>query len=152
MVEFHYRWHPFYAGCFRQEGREDRAGGAIVRVEVLPGEVIQVAEWMLNRAFCAGMEMGEPQVSVNGPVELHRLLTELGFRQTSRGGLTAIQEARHEGITTTHNIANADPTTEHTVRHTANAWPERCAKERHCRQAGKPSDGRGRRRGEGGER
>lgn len=152
MVEFHYRWHPFYGGCFRHEGREDRASGAIVRVEIRPGEVIQVAEWMLDRAFCAGMEMGEPQVSVTGLIELHRLLTERGFRHTSTDGLTAIQEARHEGITTTLDTANTDPATEHTVRYTADARPERCGTERRCRQAGKPSDGRGRRRGEGGER
>ncbi len=62
MIEIHYRWHPLYGGCFRHEGREDRASGAIVRVEVRPGEVIQVAEWMLNPAFCAGMEMGAPRV------------------------------------------------------------------------------------------
>lgn len=152
MVEFHYRWHPFYGGCFRHEGREDRASGAIVRVEVRPGEVIQVAEWMLDRALCAGMEMGEPRVAVTSLIELHRLLTERGFRQTSTDGLTAIQEPRHEGITTTRDIANADPATKHTVRYTADAGPERCGKERRCRQAGNPSDGRGRRRGEGGER
>lgn len=151
MVEIHYRWHPLYGGCFRHECREDRAGGAIVRVEVRPGEVIQVAEWMLDRVLCAGMEMGEPRVAVAGLIELDRLLAERGFRQTSRGGLTAIQEARHEGINTTRNIANADPATEHTVRCTADAGPERCGKERRCHQAGNPSDGRGRRRGEGGE-
>ncbi len=151
MVEIHYRWHPFYGGCFRHEGRQDRASGAIVRIEVRPGEVIQVAEWMLNRAFCAGMEMGEPRLSVTGLTELHRLLTERGFRQTSTDGLTAIQEARHEGITTTRDIANADPAIEHTVRYTADARSERCGTKRRYRQAGKPSDGRGRRRGEGGE-
>ena len=152
MVEFHYRWHPFYGGCFRHEGREDRASGAIVRIEVRPGEVIQVAEWMLDRAFCTSMEMGEPRVAVTSLIELHRLLTERGFRQTSTDGLTAIQEARHEGITITRDIANTDPATEHTVRYTADAGPERCGTERRCRQAGKPSDGRGGRRDEGGKR
>lgn len=44
MVKIHYRWHPLYGGCFRHESRKDRASGAIVRVEVRPGEVIQVAE------------------------------------------------------------------------------------------------------------
>ncbi|MER9436119.1 hypothetical protein [Mesorhizobium sp. M0618] len=115
MVEFHYRWHPYYGGRFQHEGREDRANGAIIRVEIRPGEIIQVAEWMLDRAFCADMEMGEPRVAVIGLVELHRLLTERGFRQTSRGGLTAIQEARHEGFTTTADITSADPAAEHAV-------------------------------------
>lgn len=54
-----------------------------MRVEVRPGEVIQVAEWMLDRALCAGMEMGEPRVAVTSLIELHRLPTERGFRQTS---------------------------------------------------------------------
>lgn len=144
-------WHPLYGGCFRHEGREDRANGAIVRIEVRPGEVIQIAEWMLDRAFCAGMEMGEPQVIVASLRELHRLLTERGFRQTSTDGLTAIQEARHEG-TTTLDITNTDPATEHTVRHAADARPERRTTERRCRQIGNPPDGCGRRRGEGGER
>ena len=66
MVEFHYRWHPYYGGRFRHEGREDRANGAIIRAEIRPGEIIQVAEWMLDRAFCAGMKMGEPRVAVIG--------------------------------------------------------------------------------------
>ena len=93
-------------------------------VEVQPGEVIQVAEWMLDRAFCADMEMGEPQVSVAGLIELNRLLTERGFRHTSTDGLTAIQEARHEGITTTGDITNADPATVHTIRYTADDGPD----------------------------
>src|SRR3546814_3790412 len=59
MVEFHYRWHPYYGGRFRHEGREDRANGAIIRVEIRPGEIIQVAEWMLDRALCAGMAGSE---------------------------------------------------------------------------------------------
>ncbi|MGV1832691.1 hypothetical protein ACQZ6Z_25310 [Agrobacterium vitis] len=55
---------------------------------------------------------GEPRVAVAGIIELDRLLAEHGFRQTSRGGVTASQEARHEGITTIRNIANVDPATE----------------------------------------
>ena len=152
MVEFHYRWHPYYGRRFRHEGREDRASGAIVRVEVKPGEIIQVAEWMLDRASCAHMEMGEPRVAVSGLMELHRLLTDRGFRQTSTDGLTAIQEARHEGITTPLNITNVDSATEHVVRYAADARSEPCGTERRCRQASDRSDGRGRRRSEGGRR
>src|SRR3546814_19408674 len=70
---------------------------------IRPGEIIQVAEWMLDRALCADMEMGEPRVAVIGLVELHGLLTDRGFRQTSTDGLTAIQEARNEGTTTTRS-------------------------------------------------
>ena len=152
MVEFHYRWHPYYGGRFRHEGREDRANGAIIRVEIRPGEIIQVAEWMLDRALCADMDMGEPRVAVIGLVELHKLLTQRGFRQTSTDGLTTIQEARHEGTTTTLDATDVDPAVEHAARYTADARPERRGAKRRCRQAGDPPDGRGRRRGEGDER
>lgn len=84
---------------------------------------------MLDRAFCAGMEMDQPSVARVGLVELDRLPAERGFRQTSRGGLTAIREAYTEGITTTCKIAD-DPATEDNVRCTADAGPERCRKER----------------------
>lgn len=107
---------------------------------------------MLDRAFCAGMQMGEPRVAVIGLVELHRLLTERGFRQTSADGLTAIQEARHEGTTTTLVATDADPAAEHAAGYAADARPERWGTKRRCHQAGDPPDGRGRRRGEGGER
>lgn len=137
---------------FRHEGCEDRASGAIVRVEVKPGEIIQVAAWMLDRSSCAHMEMGEPRVSVSGLMELHRLLKDRGFRQTSTDGLTAIQEARHEAITTTVDITSAGPTTEHVARYAADAGSERRGTKRRRRQVGDPPDGRSRRCGEGGER
>src|SRR3546814_7303445 len=110
MVEFHYRWHPYYGGRFRHEGREDRANGAIIRVEIRPGEIIHVAEWMLDRALHADMEMGEPRVAVIGLVELHGLLTYRGFRQTSTAGLTSIQAARREGTPTSPLDTAAHPT------------------------------------------
>lgn len=151
MVEFHYRWHPYFGRHFRHEGREDRASGAIVRVAVKPGEIIQVAEWMLDRAFCAHMEMGEPRVSVSGLIELHRLLKDRGFRQPSTDGPIAIQEPRHEAITRTLNVTCADPTSiEHGARYTADAGPERGGTKRRCRQVGDPPDGRSWRCGEGG--
>ena len=103
-------------------------------------------------SFCTSMEMGEPRVEVTSLIELHRLLTERGFRQTSTDGLTAIQKARHEDIAITRDIANTDPTTEHTVRYTADAGPERYGTQRRCHQAGKLSDGHGGRRDEGGKR
>jgi len=152
MVEFHYRWHPYYGGRFRYEGREDRASGAIVRVEIRPGEIIQVSEWVLDRAFCAGMAMGEPRVAVTGLVELHRLLTDRGFRQTSSDGLTAIQEAPYEGITTTLDVTDAGPSVEHAARYATDSRPDRRGTKHGRRQVGDPPDGGGRRRGEGAER
>ncbi|WP_352697243.1 DUF1403 family protein [Mesorhizobium sp. M0152] len=139
-------------GSERVKGLLAAHAHAALRAIDLSAELERRAEWMLDRAFCADMEMGEPRVAVIGLVELHRLLTERGFRQTSRDGLTAIQEARHEGFTTTPDITSADPAAEHAVRYAADARPERRGTKRRCRQAGDPPDGRGRRRDEGDER
>jgi hypothetical protein len=52
LVEFHYRWLTGLFSARRSRGsgqqcdRTDRGS---------PGEVIQVAEWTLDRAFCIGM-------------------------------------------------------------------------------------------------
>ncbi|HQT90289.1 MAG TPA: hypothetical protein PK677_17445, partial [Acidiphilium sp.] len=117
LVEFHYRWHPYYGGRFRHEGHEERANGTIVRVEIKLGEVIQVPAWMLDRVLCANMEMGEPLVAVSGLLELHRLLTQFGFRQTTMDGLDSIQEAHDESPTTTFEADDAAPSVEHVARH-----------------------------------
>src|SRR5712672_321059 len=53
-------------------------------VEVAPGVVIVVAAWMLDPAACAGMELGAPRVAVSALAELHRLLVEVGFRNSSQ--------------------------------------------------------------------
>ena len=56
--------------------------------------VIVVAAWMLDAAACAGMALGAPRVTVSALVELHQLLIERGFRQSSLVGPTIVQEER----------------------------------------------------------
>jgi len=43
-----------------------------------------VAAWMLDPATCAGMSLGAPRVTSAALAELHQLLTERGFRRSSR--------------------------------------------------------------------
>src|SRR5260370_23090558 len=91
-VEVHYRWHALYGRRVRRQYVERRAGGDVVHVEVAPGVVIVVAAWMLDPAACAGMGLGAPRVTLAALAELHQLLTEHGFRRSSRDDQTIVQE------------------------------------------------------------
>ena len=51
---------------------------------------------MLDPVACAGMELGAPRVTVSALAELHQLLTERGFRRSSRDDPTIVQEEQHE--------------------------------------------------------
>jgi hypothetical protein len=83
-VEVHYRWHAHYGRRVRRQYVERRAGGDLVHVEVAPGVVIVVTAWMLDPAACAGMALGAPSVTLAALAELHQLLTERGFKRSSR--------------------------------------------------------------------
>src|SRR5215831_16815934 len=98
VVEVHYRWHALYGRRLRRQYVERRAGGDVVHVEVAPGVVIVVAGWMLDPAACAGMSLGAPRVTLAALAEVHELLTERGFRRSSRDDLTIVQEEQHEGL------------------------------------------------------
>ena len=56
-------------------------------------EAGRLAAWMFDSAVCAGMTLGAPCVTVSALAELHQLLTERGFRQSSLGDPTIVQEA-----------------------------------------------------------
>ena len=94
-VEVHYRWHALYQRRVRRQYVERRTGSEVVHVEVAPGVVIVVAAWMLDPAACAGMELGAPHVAVSALAELHQLLTERGFRRSSRDD-SIVQEEQYE--------------------------------------------------------
>ena len=84
-VEVHYRWHPLYGRRVRRHYSEQRAAGQVVFVEAVPGVVTAIAAWMLDPVACAGMAtVGAPRVTVSALLELHHLLIERGFRQSSR--------------------------------------------------------------------
>jgi hypothetical protein len=77
----------------RRQYVERRAGGDVVHVEVAPGIVIVGAARMLDPAACAGMALGAPRVTLVGLAELHQLLTERGFRRSSRDVPTIVKES-----------------------------------------------------------
>ena len=94
-VEVHYRWHPFYGRRLRAQYSEQRGSGRVVHVEVAPGVVTVLPDWMLDASICAGMTLGAPRVSTSALGELQRLLVACGFRRSS-GDCLVTQESRDE--------------------------------------------------------
>ena len=96
MITIHYRWHPLYGQSVRRHYSEQRIGGRFVHVEAAPGVVTVVAEWMLDPVACGGMEIGAPRLAVSALADLHRVLIERGFRQSSPDDPTIVQEKHDE--------------------------------------------------------
>ncbi len=51
-----------------------------------------IPSWMLDAAVCAGMELGEPAISLSGLAALHRLLKDIGVGQNSRKATSPFRE------------------------------------------------------------
>jgi hypothetical protein len=122
-VEVYYRWHPLFGRRVRREYTKRRASGDVVYVETEPGVVVVLAAWMLDPVACAGMESGEPRVCVAALVELHRLLSDTGFRGNSPGDSYIVQEKQngHPAQTAQSGpdalvAADGSPPTPHRVR------------------------------------
>ncbi len=91
-VEVHYRWHALFGRRVRERSSEVRAGVRVSYVEASPGVVISVPSWMLDRAACADLTLGDPHVDVAALVDLTRLLTDRGFRRSSSGEVRVARE------------------------------------------------------------
>jgi hypothetical protein len=119
-VEVFYRWHALYGRRVRRQYSEHRATGEVVHVEVEPGVVLVVAAWMLDAAFCSVMELGEPRTSVTALVDLHHLLSALGFRRSSCGVFHTDYEEQD------------DPSTKITFDHASGTPPDGTTPTEHC--------------------
>jgi len=115
-VEVHYRWHALYGRRLRRQYVEHRVGGDVVHIEVAPGVVIVVAGWMLDPVACAGMSLGAPRVTLAALAELHELLTERGFRRSSRDDSTIAQEEQHEELARADAAIRGPAPAQHPVR------------------------------------
>src|ERR1700694_6005108 len=100
-VEVYYRGHPLYGRRVRRHYSEQRVAGRCVHVEAEPGVIISVAAWMLDPVACAGMEIGVPRATVAALSDLHQLLIERGFRGSSRGDSSIVQEEQDDQLTKT---------------------------------------------------
>lgn len=98
-VEIHYRWHALYGRFVRRYYGEQRRGSDLVVVEHEPGVTTAVERWMFDRAICAAMKLGEPQVSLRALMDLDRVLKDHGLRQVFSDDATVIEEACDESAT-----------------------------------------------------
>ena len=95
-VDVHYRWHPLYGRRLRVEHSEQRASGRVIHVEVAPGTVTILPDWMVDASICAGMAIGAPRISMDALRELRLLLLERGFRRSFCDDSPVVQENRNE--------------------------------------------------------
>jgi hypothetical protein len=127
-VEVHYRWHALYGRRVKVRDVEQRGGG-VVHVEIDAGVVKMVAAWMLDRAVCSAMELGEPRVTVAVLYDLHRLLVDRRLRANSPDGSNIVREKRNgqaKGRSSTTAIVCGDAAPdEHEVRQRRVAGDER---------------------------
>jgi hypothetical protein len=66
----------------RVQHSEQRASGRVIHVEVAPGIVTILPDWMVDASVCAGMALGAPRISIDALRELYLLLLERGFRRS----------------------------------------------------------------------
>jgi hypothetical protein len=71
---------------------------------------------MLDPAACAGMSLGAPRVTLATLAELHQLLTERGFRRSSRDDPTIVQEEQHEELAPAGGAIRGPAPAQHPVR------------------------------------
>jgi DNA invertase Pin-like site-specific DNA recombinase len=93
----------------------------VVHVAAAPGVVIRLTAWMLDSAVCAGMTFGAPRVTVSALADLHQLLTERGFRQSSLGNPTIVPEQQYVEPTDAGAVISGPTPAQHPVRF-GKAW------------------------------
>src|SRR3954453_20607268 len=98
-VEVHYRWHPLYGRRLRVQHSEQRANGRVIHVEVAPGIVTILPDWMIDASVCAGMALGTPRLSMDALRDLRLLLLERGFGRSFCDDSPIVQENRDEPST-----------------------------------------------------
>src|SRR5690242_10902729 len=112
----------------------------------MPGEVTAIAAWMLDPVACAGMAtIDAPRVTVSALLELHHLLSERGFRGSSRDDHTTVQGEQYAEAARAGPIVHGPAPTQHGARfgEAAKYEPLRTqrrsgAEKRHSRQPGLP--------------
>jgi hypothetical protein len=148
-VEVHYRWHPLYGRRVRQHRSEQRLAGRYVYLEAAPGVVTVVAAWMLDPVTCAAMAIGAPRVAVSALIDLHHLLIERGFRQSSLDDPNIVQEEQDEEPADVDTAVSGPAPAQHAVRFQKASGDEPLGAQDGARRARGPLVGGRRRRGGG---
>jgi hypothetical protein len=105
--------------------------------------VIRLAAWMLDSAVCARMTFGAPCISVSALTELHQLLTERGFRQSSVGDPTIVQEQQYVEPAKATAVIGGPAPAQHSVRFGKASRDGPVGAPHRARPAGQPPIGSG---------
>ena len=133
-----YPWHRFHGQSVRVIRCERWASAQLVRVEAPSGEGAVIPSWMLDAAVCAGMELGEPVVSLSGLAELHRLLHDIGAGRNSREATSPFREETDDDCLARSSTTLAPGRTG--IRITGASGPEPIGALDRDGTAGQPSD------------
>ena len=110
VLEVQYPWHPLYGKVVVVRGHLLKQGHELCRCS-LPGQEarigFEIPAWMLDRAFCAGMQLkGEPHVSFGALVALKQLWDEALAPTEVRRQATS---KNHEGDAYVHEAKQTTP-------------------------------------------
>ncbi|WP_292365602.1 hypothetical protein, partial [Mesorhizobium sp.] len=79
-----YPWHPFFGMTVQISHNRRGKKLKTIHTDIKPGYSREVPNWMLDPSFCAGMNKGLPEVSIESLNELAMLLTSLSKTQKRR--------------------------------------------------------------------
>jgi hypothetical protein len=89
-----YRWHPLSGQTLQVSPHRRGKDLTCIYTAECPGLSRELPNWMFDQAYCAGMTLGTPQVSLEGLNELAAVLALLGETQ---GPSTRSQLPKTEG-------------------------------------------------------
>ena len=89
-----YRWHPFSGQTLQVSPHRRGKDLTCIYTAERPGLSRELPNWMFDQAYCVGMTLGTPQISLEGLAELAAVLTLLGETQSpaTRSRLSKVKE------------------------------------------------------------
>jgi hypothetical protein len=89
-----YRWHPLSGRTLQVSPHRRGKELTCIYTTERPGFSRELPNWMFDQAYCAGMTLGAPQISLEGPTELAAVLALLGENQSpaTRSPLSTAKE------------------------------------------------------------
>ena len=103
-----YRWHPLFGR--RVQVAPHRRGKELTCIYTAerPDLSRELPNWMLDPAYCAGMTLGSPEISLDGLLKLADVLDLLGSTQepATRSPLAQAEESKRDET----SIPQSDPT------------------------------------------
>src|SRR4051794_11496952 len=73
-----YRWHPLSGRTLQVSPHRRGKDLTCIYTTERPGFSRELPNWMFDLAYCAGMTLGAPQISVQGLIELAAVLALFG--------------------------------------------------------------------------